>query len=96
MFDQIIPCEGEHEILHMYKAGRHDKNIVEMEVHFLSDHQVFTKVKINGVTKRMDRSFWRKIEDLYKAVERKQDEWDITWNPLYQPRLNEFTRSVEL
>jgi hypothetical protein len=82
----------ESEILYMRRQVVENDDIYELELHFLSDHQVISKITKNGES-QYRTSLWRKFEQVVKAS--KAPGWsEVCWNPLWQPSLGEFVKAA--
>lgn len=85
----------EVEILYMHKQVVEDDIIYNFEISFMSDHQVLARSAKNGVWSPYKRKIWEKLENIYRVAEEKSSTWEIVWNPMWQPKLTEFTKSVK-
>jgi hypothetical protein len=87
----------EVEILHLKKRMKLDGDIYDREVAYLSDHQVFHRFGKNGDF-GPGWSYWRlweRLDEVYEIARRKKARgWQVEFNPAWQPRLSEFSRSV--
>ena len=88
----------EHEILHLYKRMELDGNIYDREVAYMSDHQIFHRLAINGAWAPWERwKLWKKLDEVYSVARVKKEKgWEVTFHPAYSPDGAEFIRSVPL
>lgn len=79
--------DGEHEILFIRKVAKRLGTELIFEMHFLSDHNIISRMCLNGEWDTPRFGLWEKIEDVYRAVQNHANGCEITWHPAYQPGL---------
>ena len=86
----------EHEILHLKKRMELDGEIYDREVAYMSDHQVFHRMAVNGSwTPWQYWKLWRKMEDVYQVARTKAAKgWEVEFHRAYSPAAREFTVEV--
>ncbi len=88
--------DGEHEILHLSKRMRLDRDIYDREVAYLSDHQIFHRFAKNGDWGQgwSYWKLWHTIDEVHSiAAQKREKGWDVTYHPAYIQGIMEFIKA---